>query len=100
MIQEISVRDKYVLVNLSGSMYVEEAAKLREKLLGYIEDGNKTFIIYLGGVEYIDSAGLGTLVAIPKLVLSEGGAVIIKGIRGVVKDLFELTHLTTVFEIH
>lgn len=99
MIQEITVTDHHVLVILSGSIYVEEAAQLRESLIGYIDKGHKTFILDLGGVDYIDSSGLGTLVAIQKRALQNGGSVIIKGINGLVKDMFELTRLTKVFEI-
>ena len=99
MIQEITVTDNQVVVNLSGSIYVEEAAQIRESLIGYIEKGHKTFVVDLGNVDYIDSSGLGTLVAIQKRALQNGGSVIIKNLKGLVKDLFELTRLTKVFEI-
>ena len=99
MIQEITVTDNHVFVNLSGSIYVEEAAQIRESLIGYIEKGHKTFVVDLGNVDYIDSSGLGTLVAIQKRALQNGGSVIIKNLKGLVKDLFELTRLTKVFEI-
>ena len=99
MIQEITVTDNHVVVNLSGSIYVEEAAQIRESLIGYIEKGHKTFVVDLGNVDYIDSSGLGTLEAIQKRALQNGGSVIIKNLKGLVKDLFELTRLTKVFEI-
>ena len=99
MIQEITVTDNHVVVNLSGSIYVEEAAQIRESLIDYIEKGHKTFVVDLGNVDYIDSSGLGTLVAIQKRALQNGGSVIIKNLKGLVKDLFELTRLTKVFEI-
>ena len=99
MIQEITVTDNHVVVNLSGSIYVEEAAQIRESLIGYIEKGHKTFVVDLGNVDYIDNSGLGTLVAIQKRALQNGGSVIIKNLKGLVKDLFELTRLTKVFEI-
>ena len=99
MIQEINIEENQVIVKLSGSIYVEEAAQLRESLIGHIDKGRKTFIIDLGGVDYIDSSGLGTLVAIQKRALQHGGSVVIKGLHGLVKDLFELTRLNRMFEI-
>jgi len=99
MIQEFTVADQQVLLRLSGRMYVEEAVQLRDSLSGYIEKGHRTFIIDLSDVDYIDSSGLGMLVAIHKKALQKGGSVIIKGINGLVKELFELTRLTQVFEI-
>ena len=99
MIQEITVEKNQVLVKLAGKIYVEEAAHLRESLLGYIEKGHKTFIVDFGDDDYIDSSGLGTLVAIQKRALQNGGGIVITGLCGLVKDLFELTRLTKVFEI-
>ena len=99
MFQETTVEENKVLVSLNGSIYVEEAAQLRESLIGYIDKGIKTFIIDLGGVDYIDSSGLGTLVAIQKQALQHGGSVTLKGLHGLVKDLFELTRLDKVFDI-
>ena len=99
MIQEITVTDNQVLVHLSGDIYVEEAAQLRESLIGYLENGHRMFIIDLSDVDYIDSTGMGTLVAIRKRALQNGGSVIIKGINGLVKEIFELSRLTKVFEI-
>lgn len=99
MIQQMTFADNQVQVSLSGSIYVEEAAQLRESLLGYTAKGYKTFIIDVSEVDYIDSSGLGTLVAIHKRALQNGGNVIIKGLQGLVKDVFELTRLTQVFEI-
>ena len=78
---------------------MEEAAALRETLLGYIEKGHNTFLIDLESVDYIDSSGLGTLVSIQKQALQHGGGVTLKGIHGLVKDVFELTRLDKVFKI-
>jgi len=99
MKQDFRVSDGKVLVSLSGSMYVEEAAVLRERLLEYSDQGYKQFAIDMGGVDYIDSSGLGVLVAIHKRAVQKGGEVVLTGLRGIVKELFELTRLTKVFTI-
>jgi anti-sigma B factor antagonist len=92
-----NISEKEVIVTLAGSMYVEDAAVLREKLMGFIESGYKQFIIKLHNVDYIDSSGLGVLVAIQKKVLPKDGHVTLTGAKGVVKELFELTRLNKVF---
>ena len=99
MNQKISFVENQVLVTLSGSIYVEEAARIRESLIGYIEKGHKNLIVDFGEVDYIDSSGLGTLVAIQRRALQNGGSVVIKGLQGLVRDLFELTRLDRVFDI-
>ena len=99
MKQDVFVDQQTVTANLSGSMYVEEAAALRETLLRYIEEGYSHFMINLSDVDYIDSSGLGVLVAIQKRALQKSGGVVITGLHGVVQELFTLTRLTKVFEI-
>lgn len=99
MKQEFKVKDNRVDVWLSGSMYVEEAADLREKLLAYIEKGLNTFWIDIHAVDYMDSSGLGVLVAIQKRALQKGGEVVLIGASGLVKEIIEMTRLNRVFTL-
>lgn len=99
MNQEFSIVQDQVIVTLAGGLYVEDAAALRETLISYIERGYKHYIIDLARVDYIDSSGLGVLVAIQKRALQKGGGIAVKGLRGVVREVFELTRLTKVFDI-
>jgi anti-sigma B factor antagonist len=99
MIRDVKVSNNQVLVALSGEIYVEESTAIREQLLQYLEKGYSLFTINLSEVSYIDSSGLGVLVAIHKRALQNKGQVIIQGLRGSVKELFELTRLTKVFSI-
>jgi anti-sigma B factor antagonist len=99
MNQEFSIAQDRVIATLTGGLYVEDAAALRETLLSYIERGYKQYTIDLSRVDYIDSSGLGVLVAIQKRALQKGGGITVTGLRGVVREVFELTRLTKVFEI-
>ena len=99
MIKQLQLVDNQVRVVLAGAIYVAEAATLRETLLIYVDNGHNSFLIDFSAVDYIDSSGLGTLVAIQKRALQQGGGVTITGLQGLVKDLFELTRLTKVFDI-
>jgi len=92
-----TITNGQVIVTLAGSMYVEEAAILREKLIVFMESGHKEFIIKLHQVDYIDSSGLGVFVAIQKRALQIKGGVTLVGANGLVKELFELTRLNKVF---
>lgn len=97
---EIAVIDRHMIrVQLVGSLYVEEATELRERLLQQIDNGVHTILIEMNELDYIDSSGLGVLIAIHKRCIQKGGSLKIKGIRGNVKELFELTRLNKVFEI-
>lgn len=98
-IVEITVEGKSLLVRLSSRIYMEEVAQLRMILIERIEKGDKNLIIDFGRTDYIDSFGLGVFVDLRKMAMKNGGGVVIKGLHGAVKELFDLTRLTKVFEI-
>ena len=97
MLQEISVVDNQVHVTLSGSMYEKEAATIKNTLTQYIENGQISFIVDFSSVDYIDSAGLGAMVTVQKRAVVRGGRVVIKGLHGLVKELFVLTRVEKIF---
>lgn len=99
MTKDIQVSPKQVYVTMAGSMYVDDAADFRENIIDLLAQGHKNFIFDLNKVDYIDSAGLGVVVALHKKAAQAGGLVTIRGLHGVVKDLFELTRLTQVLHI-
>lgn len=99
MTSNIVVTNEQIIMTINGSVYVEEAALIREQLVDYLDKGYKYFVINMGNVDYIDSSGLGVLVGIQKRAIKNGGSVRIKDIKGLVKELFELTRLIKVFEM-
>lgn len=98
MTSNIAVTNGQIIMTINGSVYVEGAALIREQLVDYLDKGYKYFVINMGNVDYIDSSGLGVLVGIQKRAIKNGGSVRIKDIKGLVKELFELTRLIKVFE--
>lgn len=96
---QVSRDNQYVKFSLSGSLYVNEATILREKMLEHIREGQLEFLLDFAGVEYIDSSGLGVLVSMHKRVREQNGKIVLRGLNGEVKKIFELTRLTKVFEI-
>ncbi|MGC5328127.1 STAS domain-containing protein [Brevibacillus sp. SYSU BS000544] len=99
MLYQIKASQDQVNVVLSGKVYVEESTVLREELLRYIQDGYKHYVIDVRNLEFIDSSGLGVLVAVQKRALMNGGGITIAGLSGSVKEIFELTRLTRIFTI-
>ena len=96
---DIKMINNKVVIKLEGSFYVEDALLIRTKALSYFEAGHNNFLIDLSQVDYIDSSGLGVLVAIQKRALQMKGGVKIAGATGIVKELFELTRLNKIFEM-
>lgn len=86
-------------VNITGSMYVEDSALAREKLIALLDEGVHNLTLDLSGLDYVDSSGLGVLISIHKRCLQKGGKMTITGLRGMVEELFKLTRLDLVFNV-
>ena len=91
--------DNRIHIILQGTIYVEDAKEMTEKLVALIESGQTRLLIDLSLVEYIDSSGLGMLIRIQKIAVRNGGNVVLKGVQGIVRELFEMTRLTALFHI-
>ena len=72
---------------------------LGQTLGGLLERGSTRIVLDLDKVRFIDSAGLGDLVAWKKRALQLGGDVRLMRPAGRVRDMFELMALTRVFQI-
>jgi anti-sigma B factor antagonist len=88
------------IVDCNGRIvFGEESALLRDTLKKLINE-NSQIVLNLGGVTYIDSGGLGTLVALYTTAHNAGGAVKLANLTQRVGDLLQVTKLLTVFEVY
>lgn len=71
---------------------------LGQILRGILDRGGCRIVLDLDQVRFIDSAGLGELVAWKKRTLQLGGDVRLLRPRGRVREILELTALTRVFQ--
>ena len=88
------------VVDCDGRLvFGEESASLRDAVRSLLLM-NKHIVLNLGGVSYIDSGGLGTLVALYTTAQNSGGAIRLASLTKWVGDLLQVTKLVTVFEVH
>jgi anti-sigma B factor antagonist len=98
-----TVRDigKVSVVDLSGKITIGEGdVVLREKVIELLDGGRQNIILNLGKVSYMDSAGIGELVACYKRAKEKQGNVKLLNPSGKVYDLLQLTKLEEVFETY
>jgi anti-sigma B factor antagonist len=97
-IHEREVGDVTVL-DLSGKITIGEGSvQLREAVRGLLERGKKQVLINLGGVDYVDSSGIGELVSCFTTTKNQGGQLKLLNLTKKIKDLLQITKLLTVFE--
>jgi anti-sigma B factor antagonist len=92
--------DGILVIGCSGRIvFGEESSLLREEVKKALQD-NKRIVLNLGDVSYIDSGGLGTLVALHTTALGAGATIKLANLTKRVGDLLQVTKLLTVFDVH
>ncbi len=88
------------ILELKGRITVgPEATALREKVGALVAGDKKNLVFNLGGVDYIDSTGLGALVMCATTMRKNAGVVKLLNLSRRSIELLVMTKLATVFEI-
>jgi anti-sigma B factor antagonist len=98
---EISERNdgKVTVLDLSGKITLGEGDMLlKDKLHSLLNQGRKYVLLNLAQVSYVDSAGLGAIVAAYTTMTREGGSLKLANVTKKLEDLLSITKLLTVFE--
>jgi anti-sigma B factor antagonist len=78
-------------------VFGDESSLLRENVKQAISENNR-IVLNLAEVSYIDSGGLGTLVALRTTALNAGGTIKLANLTQRVSDVLQITKLITVFD--
>lgn len=89
------------ILTFKGDLLGEpDTTKIREKIHSLVSDGMKKIVIDLGGVNYMNSSGIGTLIAVLTTVRNGGGELKLANVGGKVQNLFVITQLVKVFDTY
>jgi len=77
----------------------EESNAFRERVKALMAAGKKKIVLNLANVTYIDSAGLGTLVATFHSARSQGATLKLANLGSKFKEVLQVTKLMTVFDV-
>jgi len=98
---KVRVVGKVAVVDLSGKITIGEGdVVLRDEVNKLLETDSKNILLNLNGVTYMDSAGIGELVACYKRAAEAGAKLKLLNPSGRVSDLLSLTKLQQVFDIY
>jgi anti-sigma B factor antagonist len=88
------------IVDFRGRIVLgEESAALRSLVCELLSKGHRKILFNLRDVDYIDSAGLGSLVGAFTSVRKQKGELKLLNLTKKVRDVMQITKLYTVFEI-
>ncbi len=93
--------DGITVLTLEGRIVLgEESNALREQIKSLLAAGKHKIVLNMGQVTYIDSAGLGTLVASHHSARTQGATLKLSNLGKKFQEILQVTKLLTVFEVY
>lgn len=102
---ELNIKEReageVTILDMNGKVTIGEGSvSLRSAIRGLLEKGRKKILLNLAGVGYIDSSGIGELVASFTAINKEGGQLKLLNLTQKLQDLLAITKLLTVFDVY
>lgn len=89
------------IVDVTGKMVASDSSgRLKDKITSLIFQGEKQIVLNLANVSYVDSSGLGEMVACHGSVTRGGGELKLASAGNKIRDLLVMTRLVTIFDAH
>jgi anti-sigma B factor antagonist len=100
---ELDVKERQAgditILDMSGAVRIGQGSvALRDSVRTLVEEGKKKILLNLGGVNYIDSSGIGELIANYTTVSRDGGQLKLLNLTDKIQNLLVITKLLTVFD--
>ncbi|MGW5666284.1 STAS domain-containing protein [Streptomyces sp. NPDC003758] len=89
----------WTVVEVDGDLDAHTSPLIREAVIKLLEDGHRHFILDLGFVPFMDSMGLGVIVAVTKRIREHEGSLRIASVSGRILKLFDLSGMRESYEI-
>jgi len=87
------------ILDVTGKLVLGDGdSQLKDKVHSLVSQGRKQVILNLGGVPYIDSAGIGEIVRTHTTMSSGGGSLKLLNVTKRIHDLLVITKLVTIFD--
>lgn len=92
-------KNNYWLINVAGEIDIFNSAEFKTTILELLEEKPTDIKIDCENLSYIDSTGLGALIAVLKKSKSYNKEICLKNVRPSLSKLFKITNLDKVFVI-
>ncbi|HEV2349979.1 MAG TPA: STAS domain-containing protein [Terriglobia bacterium] len=90
---------KVVVVKLIGRMDADTNKEFEAAVQQLVQEGSIYLVVDVNELLYINSAGLGSFLRNAKRAQEKGGALLLCNLKGLVKEVFEMTRLISVFPV-
>ena len=102
---ELEVKERQAgdvtILDMKGAVRMGEGSiALRDAIRRLAGEGKKKVLLNLGGVNYVDSSGIGELIANYTTISREGGQLKLLNLTDRIQNLLVITKLLTVFDAY
>ena len=87
------------VVSVGGRVDATTAPELANTLTQAVNEGKIKLIVSLEKLEYVSSAGLRAFLATAKMINAKNGKLVLAGLQGSVRQVFEISGLLPVFNV-
>jgi anti-sigma B factor antagonist len=91
--------DKSVVVRITGDVDASRSAAVQQPILELLDKRPDRIVVNFASVAYMDSAGLASFVKLLTRTRKQGADLRLAALSDMLKGLFEITRLDTVFTI-
>ena len=100
---ELDVKERQAgdvtILDMTGEVRIGEGAiSLRDSIRNLADQGKKKVLLNLAGVKYMDSTGVGELIANYTTIKRQGGQLKLLNLTDRIQNLLVITKLLTVFD--
>ena len=93
--------DGVYVVTLEGRIVLgEESHSFRERMKRVLAEGKKKIVLNMANIKYIDSSGLGALVAVHYNAKTQGASMCVCNLGEKFYEVLLITKLLTVFDVY
>ncbi len=97
---QVERRESGAVVRLSGSCTMEISSQIRHCLVGLAAERIPVIVLELSGLEFIDSTGLGGIVAAHLKARHHQGSIRLVNPQDAIRDVLQMTRLTKLFPVY
>jgi anti-sigma B factor antagonist len=87
------------VVTLGGRIVLGEESQALRQEKSLIAEGKKKIVLNMDNIKYIDSAGLGILVAAHVCAKVQGASLLLSNLGTKFQEILQITKLVTVFQV-
>lgn len=95
----VNEQENVCILNLKGRLDLASGSSLKEEVKKLFDQDKTSIHLNLSEVEFINSSGLGSLVSLMKETRVKKGRLTLSNMASYVKEIFEITQLSHIFEI-